>query len=135
MRTVRVDPAKKTAVLTALHTLTFPSDEIPTWKHDATWLVMDNGEPVAFLYAEDVGDNTLYFSRVGVLPSHRGKGVQAKLMAKLEAHAKAEGYEVIISTTLNNLPSANSFIKRGWRLYDPAAPWAWEGTLYWRHQL
>lgn len=31
--------------------------------------------------------------------------------------------------------SANNFIRQGYRLFQPASPWAWQHTLYWRKQL
>jgi hypothetical protein len=31
-----------------------------------------------------------------------------------------------------NIPSANNFIRAGYRLYQPRYPWAYPATLYWR---
>ncbi|MCP1850452.1 hypothetical protein ACVIWU_002388 [Bradyrhizobium sp. USDA 4509] len=30
---------------------------------------------------------------------------------------------------------ANDFIRRGYRLFEPVSPWAWQHTLYWRKEL
>ena len=34
-----------------------------------------------------------------------------------------------------NLISANNFIRRGYRLFEPVLPWAWPHSLYWRKEL
>jgi hypothetical protein len=31
---------------------------------------------------------------------------------------------------MENLASANNFIRAGYRLYQPQSPWAWPNTLY-----
>jgi phage terminase large subunit len=36
------------------------------------------------------------------------------------------------SDTTDNVPSANNFIRAGYRLYRPQCPWGWPQTLYWR---
>jgi hypothetical protein len=39
------------------------------------------------------------------------------------------------SDTTDNLASANNFIRAGYRLYLPQAPWAWLNTLCWRKYI
>jgi GNAT superfamily N-acetyltransferase len=125
------------AVMTAIHTLCLPSDEQPTWAGPHCWVAYGDGEPIAFLYAEELPaePGTAYFSRVCVLPIARGMGLQARLMSIMESRLRAAGISVVLSTTYENVPSANNFIRRGWSLYNPAAPWAYPGTLYWRKSL
>lgn len=41
----------------------------------------------------------------------------------------------MISDTTDNFPSANSLISKGYKLYAPSKPWAYEITLYWRKKL
>jgi hypothetical protein len=50
----------------------------------------------------------------------------------MEARARHNGWICIISDTTDNIPSANNFIRAGYRLYQPQAPWGWPQTLYWR---
>lgn len=131
MKTKRVDIAASKAVLTALHTLTFPSDEVPEWKDSGVaWIVYDNSDPVAFLYAEELPDSW-YFSRVGVMPAARGKGLQRKLMRLM---TKTLAGKLLISTTYNNPASANNFVKEQWMTYLPAHPWGAPETIYWYKQ-
>jgi hypothetical protein len=53
-------------------------------------------------------------------------------MRALEARSRLNGWRAIVSDTTGNLPSANNFIRAGYRLYQPQIPWAWPNTLYWR---
>lgn len=123
-------------VLSALHTLTFPNDVMPRWRTDgAAWIVHDGEDPVAFLYAEPCSDGSWYFSRVGVMPVARGRGLQGELMARFEAWAKANKVPTLISTTYENPPSANNFVRRRWLTYAPAFPWGCAGTVYWFKDL
>lgn len=130
MKTRRVDIARHKATLVALHTLTFPGDEQPTWKPDGlAWLTYDGEDPVAFLYAEPMADHSWYFSRVGVMPAARGKGLQRKLMRLMQSALK---HQVLVSTTYRNPASANNFVREQWMTYLPATPWGSPDTIYWR---
>ena len=77
-------------------------------------------------------EKTGYLSRVGVLSSHRGKGVAKRLMRVCEQKAKRLGWVRMISTTYNNPPSANNFIALGYRTYEPHTRWGAPDTIYWR---
>lgn len=133
MKARRVPVADCSAILTALHTLVFPSDHMPTWHASGlSWLVYDGDDPVAFLYAEPVSDDMWYFSRVGVMPGARGRGLQGRLMALME---KALRGHLIVSSTYENPPSANRFVERRWKTYMPAGPWGAAGTIYWYKDL
>jgi hypothetical protein len=41
----------------------------------------------------------------------------------------------MVSDTTRNIPSANNFIRAGYRLYQPQYPWAYPETLYWRKSI
>lgn len=121
-----------------LHRLTFfdaaamPQFELGTW-----WLAYHGDDAVAFagvvpsIYARNCG----YFSRVGVLQRHWGKGLQLRLMRAVEARGRRIGWDSIVSDTTDNCFSANNFIKAGYRLFEPEVPWAWSHTLYWRRSF
>jgi GNAT superfamily N-acetyltransferase len=128
MRTVAKSIHECHQILTALHTLTFPGDSCPPWQDSGrAWITYHDGEPVAFLYAEPLSDSW-YFSRVGVLASARGHGLQRKLMARMERDLRGS---IIVSTTYQNPPSANNFVRRQWLTYLPTAPWGAADTIYW----
>lgn len=133
MKARRVAVKDHAHVLTALHTLTFPADPLPTWREDGlAWVVYDGEDPVAFLYAEPIGGDLWYFSRVGVMPAARGKGLQGRLMALME---RALAGFCLVSTTYENPASANRFVARRWKTYIPAHRWGAAGTIYWYKDL
>lgn len=130
MRTRRIDIDRNRDTLIALHTLTFPGDEQPTWKADGlAWLTHDGADPVAFLYADPQADGSWYFSRVGVMPAARGQGLQRKLMRLMQRELRDK---VLVSTTYRNPASANNFVREQWMTYLPETPWGSPDTIYWR---
>jgi Acetyltransferase (GNAT) family len=124
--------------LADLHRLTFfDSARIPEFDHGRWWLALCARTPVAFagIVPSTRAENAGYFSRVGVLNSHRGNALQLRLMRAIEAGARNIGWSWVVSDTTDNVASANNFIRAGYRLYQPAHPWAWPNTLYWRKPM
>jgi hypothetical protein len=114
-----------------------PSDEpLPTdvgyW-----WIAYEGELAVAFaslkrtIQWSDAG----YLSRSGVLISHRGQGLQKRLLQVRQRKAKSLGWKWLVTDTLLNPPSANSLISRGFRMFDPTNPWGIEATTYWRKEI
>lgn len=132
-----VDALRHEFTIIRLQRETFPRDTKAPCSEGYWWLAFDKDNPVAFACMTDVKtwDHTGYISRVGVLPSHRGKGLQKRLMRACERKARALGWKRMISTTLNNPPSANNFIALGYRTYEPASRWGWTETIYWLKDL
>jgi hypothetical protein len=52
-------------------------------------------------------------------------------MRAIEREARRTYRSAVISTTYSNPPSANNFIRLGYRMYSPQAPWGCDGTCYW----
>lgn len=129
MITKRINVTNASDILTKLHSKTFPWDTVPVWKANAlAWVTYNEvGTPCAFLYVEPSKD-CWYFSRVGVLECARGVGLQRRLMKLMYRALKGE---VIVSTTLQNPPSANNFVREQWMIYLPAYPWGSADTIYW----
>jgi len=124
--------------LTELHALTFfDSATVPKFDHGHWWLVRHVADLVAFagVIPSTHACNAGYFCRVGVLRRHCGRGLQLRLMRALEARSRLNGWRSIVSDTTDNLPSANNFIRAGYRLFQPSIPWAWPNTLYWRKPI
>lgn len=101
------------------------------------WIAYRNDIPAAFLgmIASTHYPNAGYFKRVGVLPEHRGYGLQARLMRAMERSARRSGLELIVSDTTDNVPSANNFVRSGWLMFVPEYPWSFPQSLYWRKDL
>lgn len=122
-------------ILADLHHLTFfDGAPIPAFDWGHWWLAYHESNPVAFagVIPSTRACNAGYLSRVGVLERHCGRGLQLRLMRALETRAQHNGWKCVVSDTTENIASANNFIRAGYRLYQPPAPWAWSNTLYWR---
>ena len=135
IRTVDGQDDEISDTLEELHRFTFfDSAPVPDFGLGHWWIVYHQSMPVAFagLIASTRVEDAGYFCRVGVLREHWGKALQFRLMRALESTARNNGWFWIVSDTTENIPSANNFIRAGYRLYRPQHPWGWSQTLYWR---
>ena len=103
----------------------------------AWWICYHHDEPVGFagMIPSDQGSNNGYLSRFGVLPGHRGLGLQRRLTGVVERHARKIGLGWLVTDTNRNPPSANSLIKCGYQTYNPAKPWSFSSAVYWRKKI
>jgi GNAT superfamily N-acetyltransferase len=120
--------------LETLHALTFWKDAPPIDPESGHWWIARLGrKAVGFAGMSEskhyprVG----YFSRVGVLPAHRGHGLQLRFMRALEARARRNGWTGIVADT-RDTPSANNFATAGYQIFDPERRWAFPDSIYWR---
>lgn len=121
-----------------LHHLTFwDGARVPDFDHGYWWIAFQEKRAVAFagVIPSTHVSKAGYLCRVGVVAEHRGHGLQVRLTRALEARSRRIGWNAIVSDTTENVTSANNFIRQGYRLYEPASPWAWPHTLYWRKEL
>lgn len=122
-------------LLTELHRLTFfDAAAMPSFEHGHWWLAYWDRLPVGFagVIASSHVRSAGYFSRVGVLSSHCGNGLQLRFLRAVEKRVRRNGWAAVVSDTTDNVVSANNFIQAGYRLFRPKDPWAWPHTLYWR---
>lgn len=113
----------------------FPGED-PVDLRGRFWVARVGGEPVAFAGLQVEGRD-VYFHRAGVLPKARGRGLQADLIRRRLAWARAQNKSRAVTYTVaDNVPSANNLIRTGFQLYRPAFPWAGEDeVLYWYRVL
>jgi GNAT superfamily N-acetyltransferase len=76
-----------------------------------------------------------YLKRAGVLPHYRGNGLQRRMITVRERKARRLGLATMLTDTTDNPASANSLIKAGYRLFEPAYKWAFQHSLYWTKDL
>src|SRR5665213_3933365 len=79
-------------MLAELHRLTFfDSAPIPEFDQGDWWLALHEAVPVGFagVVPSTRADNAGYFSRVGVLKRHCGRGLQLRMMRAIEARARS----------------------------------------------
>lgn len=124
--------------IACLQALALPDDAPCDVRIGAWWLMhSERGDPIAFagLRMSSRWSDCMYLCRAGVDPDWRGRGIQKRLIAVRERHAKSLGMAWLITDTTRNPASANSLMARGFRMYEPAAPWGTRYTLYWRKRL
>lgn len=125
--------------LKELHTETFQDTAPQIDPNSGFWWLcyFDGDTPVAFAGLEPsaVWDDVGYLNRSGVIKAHRGNGLQLRLIRAREAKAKRLGWAVMRTDTTDNIPSANTLIRAGYRLFEPNVRWAFENSLYWRKEF
>ncbi len=121
-----------------LHEETFGDSATPPSTDNGYWWLAYHGDaPVAFagMTRSSSTVNRGYLVRSGVLSTHRGRGLQVRLLRSREAKARRLGWDVLVTDTTGNIPSANSLIRAGYRLFQPQTPWAFENSLYWKKDI
>ena len=115
------------------HVIFGPIGDTAVELDNATWWVAyANGSPVAFAGLSKFG-GCWFLRRVGVVTSHRGNGLQKRLIKVRVKHAKRADpkLSVVTYTVLDNHPSSNNLIATGFRLYEPSQRYVGK-VLYWR---
>jgi GNAT superfamily N-acetyltransferase len=132
-----VSDQRALALLRRLHEICLPHDELPDFTRGEWWIAARSGEAVAFAGMVPSAQwlETAYLVRAGVVPDHRGQGLQKRLIRVRLARARAHGWRWAITYTWNNPPSANALIACGFKSYQPRDPWASETVNYWRREL
>lgn len=109
--------------------------ELPFDQHYC-WLVYYDGEPIGYASMRECEPRVVFLSRVGVLPEHRGHGLQKKLIKARCKLAKELSYRWAITyTSLENAPSFESLQQCSFKMYLPEYRWAGVNFVYWRKQL
>jgi GNAT superfamily N-acetyltransferase len=124
--------------LSVLQKKCLPYDKPYDTNYGYWWIVYDaHNYPCAFsgLVSSVRWCDTGYLCRAGVLPSHRGHGIQKRLIRARIRQARALGWKWLITDTYQNPISSNNLIATGFTLFEPSKPWGADGTLYWRLNL
>ena len=61
--------------------------------------------------------------------------ITEKTISIREKFAKKLGYNWVVTDTTDNIPSSNSLISKGYKLFEPSNPWAHDNSLYWRKKI
>jgi RimJ/RimL family protein N-acetyltransferase len=127
-------------LIVALDAVCFPADERVKPEESSWWVVCDEGATVAYAglrpCREPFNRGLAFLSRAGVLSSHRGRGLQKRMIrARLREARRLGMHEVVTYCVPENLASANSLIACGFRLYRPEHRWGGSAALYFRKTL
>ena len=101
------------------------------------WIAWHGDEPVGFagMSPSAAVANAGYLSRSGVHKTHRGRGLQRRMIRCRETAARRYGWSILRTDTTENIHSANSLMKAGYMLFEPTVPWAFSNSLYWMKTL
>ena len=122
-------------LVVSLDAACFPSDDRVVPEESQWWAIYDGGKPIAYaglrFCREPYNRGLAFLSRAGVLVSHRGQGLQRRLIGvRLREARRRAMREVVTYVVPNNLASANSLIRCGFRLYRPEYRWGGAAALY-----
>ena len=119
----------------AMDRVCFPFDApyLFGWEKNVSWVACDERSKtphdcIGYLAAHPLRNGVWFFSRVGVMPSHRGQGLQRRLMTTMERHGRREGWNAIVTYTVGgNGWSTRNILAAGYRTYEPRKSYVgWE---------
>lgn len=119
------------ALVTYLDSVCFPLDDRVDPESAWWWIAVDaGGHACAYAGMTHLYSDRVFMSRCGVLPAHRGRGLQRRLLQARESYARRAGFTRALTYTLvASVPSSNNLIRAGYRLYVPEQPI--ENGLHW----
>lgn len=124
----------------ALDEVCFPHDDRVSVADSLWWLVWRGKEAVAYAglrpCKNEHNAGVGFLCRVGVVPRHRGRGLQKRLVRAREAAARAIGLGELVTYCVPwNCASINSLVACGYRFYRPGTKWGGAGAVYLRKRL
>lgn len=100
------------------------------------WVFLDSKGRIGAYCGSIYTEGICIFIRAWVRKSHRGRGVQKKLISTRIKAAKDKGcYIAITYTTKDNYPSVNNLIGKGFKFYFPEYPYGGKEMLYWSKKV
>lgn len=123
-----------------LDEICFPADDRVAVPGSIWWVAWNGKEPVAYaglrLCSLPENRGMGFLCRAGVVPAHRGRGLQKKLIRVREQAARKLGLTELVTYCLcSNSPSINSLVACGYRFYSPATKYGGPGAVYLRKEL
>lgn len=124
----------------ALDELCFPEDYRVSLDGSLWWLVWRDKEAVGYAglrpCQSEQNKGVGFLCRVGVVPRHRGRGLQKRLIRAREDAARNLGLRELVTYCVPwNCASINSLVACGYRFYRPSTRWGGAGAVYLRKRL
>lgn len=122
-----------------LQVLTLPDDAVILPDDAVWWIVYSGQDPVAHCAVQqsEHDPGRWFLIRAGVLKAYRGQGLQKRMIRKRLSFLRAEtdAYLAYTYTSPHNVPSSNSLISTGFKLYRPEELYAGDEMLYWKKDI
>lgn len=138
---VRKARVEHTGAVQELYEALFPGDgPFSKWATpDVNWYVaLDDKKVVGFAGVRfNRRSKTAELVISGVATTHRGRGIQRRLISARERAARKVGMTRAVSYTIpQNAPSATNLAKRGYSTYRPRTAWCgYRSVVYWEKRL
>lgn len=133
-----VDGAEECEVILSLAKIILPCDDPPNPVNGYWWLAYYGDVAVGFAgldYAKTDSD-AMFLCLAGVVPEHRGHGLQRALIkARVNKTRRLGKRRAISYTMLNNVGSSNNLIAVGFRMYEPPFKFHGGGVCYWKREI
>ena len=135
MKPYRIALADLPVAVLALDEICFPHDDRITTADSLWWIVWQDKTPVAYaglrLCKDPRNLGLAFLNRAGVVPGHRGRGLQQRLIrARVAAARRLAVNELVTYVMIYNVASINSLVNCGFRFYVPATKWGGTTAVY-----
>jgi GNAT superfamily N-acetyltransferase len=135
LRRVDIEDPLVQTLITSMHEECFPLDARYVQTTGHWWLALAGKVEVAFLgiIPSTHEKNCGYLERVGVLPAFRGNSLQVRLTRRALSYLRprVKWDWIVTDCRSSNVPSANSLLKSGFKIYWPTTPWGFSDAIYW----
>jgi predicted acetyltransferase len=123
-----------------LDEICFPADDRVAVPGSLWWVAWEGKQPVAYaglrLCSMPENRGLGFLCRAGVVPSHRGRRLQKKMIRIRERAARQLGLKELVTYCIStNSPSLNSLVGCGFRFYSPATKYGGPGAVYLRKEI
>lgn len=123
------------AAVLALDEICFPHDFRITTEDACWWVVWSGTVPVGYAgmrpCKESFNRGIGFLNRAGVVPAHRGHGLQKRLIRVREVEARRQGLKKLVTYCVPcNGASINSLISCGYKAFRPSALWGGSRAIY-----
>jgi GNAT superfamily N-acetyltransferase len=140
VKSYRIALADLPVAVLALDEICFPHDDRITTADSLWWIVWHGKQPVGYaglrLCQAKQNLGLAFLCRVGVIPAHRGRGLQKRLIHARDRAARQLAVNEIVTYCVPwNCPSVNSLIACGYKFYRPGTKWGGAGAVYLRKAL